>query len=156
MKRFSKFNIALLAVISLTAAIFLLSSCIFSSDSTHILFMNGDAVYTEITVVNDAELILPEAPQKSGHVFRGWYFDNATFSIELTSESLKEMDQISPITVYARFDPMEHVIKYEGGGTHSNPDAISLNTSHTLTDAKKSGYTFEGWFADNDYTTPVT
>ena len=156
MKLFSKFNIVLFSVILLTSAILLLSAYLFSSDSIRIIFTNEDSVYTEITVANRGELILPEAPQKSGHVFCGWYFDNTTFSVELTPESLKESDLISPITVYAKFEPMEHIIKYVGGGTHSNPDALSLNVRHTLTDAKKSGYLFEGWFTDASYKTKAT
>ena len=155
MKRASKFKIAFFATIALITVI-LLSSCVVADTSAHVIFMNGDNVYTEITVTNDGDLILPEAPKKAGHVFCGWFFDNNSFEEELNAESLKRKSTSAPITVYAKFDPMEHIIKYVDGGTHTNPSALSLNDHHTLTDAKKSGYSFEGWFTDKDFTTKIT
>ncbi len=57
------------------------------------------------------------------------------------------------IELYAIWEPIDYSITYNlDGGTHNNISTYNIESSTiTLTDATKIGYSFEGWYSDNEF-----
>ena len=107
---------------------------------------------------------LPEAPTKVGHVFAGWYADEALIT---------EFDFTTPITadttVYAKWDRAVVTITFNmektwmGGTDSTTPVDIfygDIVPADAVPDATVPGYTFDGWYLNGEAfdvaTTPVT
>ncbi|MBQ7955412.1 MAG: InlB B-repeat-containing protein [Lachnospiraceae bacterium] len=96
---------------------------------------------------------------KSGFTFDGWYAD-AAFNMPVTSIPAVA---VGDLVLYAKFTqnvPNVYAINYElDGGTNGsgNPATYTEGVGvASFADASKSGYTFNGWYADAGFTTPVT
>lgn len=103
-----------------------------------------DATYGELPVLS-----------KTGYTFDGWFSDAAGGSC-VTAET--KVTTAGNHTLYARFTPVNYSITYHNmtGATHTNPSAYTIETGGiTLTDAARSGYTFNGWYADAALTQPA-
>jgi len=91
-------------------------------------------------------------PSRSGYTFGGW-FDNANY----TGSAITSIDSggTSNKTFYAQWSIIEYSIDYElNGGTNSsgNPNNYWVNSDEViLLTPTKSGYTFEGWFINSDF-----
>jgi len=110
---------------------------------------SNPATYTEGTghVLTDAT--------KEGYNFVGWYTDNAC-TVKVT-EILAE--QTGDITLYAKFAKIPEVynITYVvDGGVHGNPESYTEGSAVALTNAMKTGYTFEGWYLDEECSEQIT
>ena len=95
---------------------------------------------------------------KTGCTFGGWYSDSLfTDGNKVTSISA---EQSGVVKLYAKFTPNTYAIEYEvNGGTNGegNPSEYTYGTGVTkFKDASKTGYTFNGWFGDANFTTQVT
>lgn len=93
------------------------------------------------------QIILP-TPTKSNDVFVGWYLNSdytgdSVTSVSCTGES---------ISVYAKWQSGAQEVRYElfGGTCENNPTITDKNTIITLSDARKSGYIFLGWFTQKE------
>ena len=94
--------------------------------------------------------------EKEGHTFDGWYSD-ADFTKQVTSISSETKEDI---TLYAKFTPNIYAIKYEldgGINVEVNPEYYTYGTGvEVLGEAVKAGYTFEGWYSDENFENKVT
>ena len=101
------------------------------------------------------EVVLADA-EKEGCTFEGWYND-ADFTTRVTSIPIT---QTGSITLYAKFTANNYNIFYElDGGSNGagNPDSYTYGIGvASFADAEKEGYTFEGWYADAEFTTQIT
>ena len=90
-------------------------------------------------------------PYKEDYTFDGWFTDSA-FTNQVTEISA---EQSGDLTLYAKFTRkhLEYTITYvTNGGEHSNtPTSYVWGVGTALTDATKEGYTFIGWYYDNEY-----
>ena len=111
--------------------------------------------------VEDPDIAIA-APVRSGYTFQGW-FDNPTFMGSPVT-NLHTMDATDK-HYYARWsNPNDYQIYYHAHDTAAhpatNPNTVTsynvLSSDFTLAPATRTGYTFEGWYADAAYTTPVT
>ena len=111
--------------------------------------------------VEDPDIAIA-APVRSGYTFQGW-FDNPTFMGSPVT-NLHTMDAADK-HYYARWsNPNDYQIYYHAHDTAAhpatNPNTVTsynvLSSDFTLAPATRTGYTFEGWYADAAYTTPVT
>ncbi|MGN0437304.1 MAG: InlB B-repeat-containing protein [Lachnospiraceae bacterium] len=93
---------------------------------------------------------------KPGYTFAGWYRDSA-YTTKVTSISATETGDV---TLYAKFTADKYTITYElDGGTNpaSNPTTYTYGVGvASFANASKTGYTFDGWYSDDTYTTQVT
>lgn len=93
---------------------------------------------------------------KEGYTFDGWYSD-AGFTKKVTKIS---DSQSGNVTLYAKFEANRYKIQYElNGGTNGagNPESYTYGKGVSgFADASKEGYTFDGWYSDETYTTKVT
>ncbi|EHO18156.1 hypothetical protein HMPREF9623_00340 [Stomatobaculum longum] len=111
--------------------------------------------------VEDPDIAIA-APTRSGYTFLGW-FDNPTFMGSPVT-NLHTMDAADK-HYYARWsNPNDYQIYYHAHDTAAhpatNPNTVTsyniLSSDFTLAPASRTGYNFEGWYADAAYTTPVT
>ncbi len=83
--------------------------------------------------------------EKAGYEFLGWYNDN---------EKVEEIKQgtTTNLTLTAKFTPIQYQITYINDGSEvENPSAYNIETKDfKLNNPKKEGYTFLGWYNDNE------
>lgn len=96
------------------------------------------------------------SPSKQGYTFGGWFADE-NYTQPVTSIS---SGSTGNKTFYAKWSLDTYTIDYVlNGGTNSpqNPANYTIQTNTiTLQVPSKQGYTFGGWFADENFTQPVT
>ena len=127
------------------------------------LHFNGQGASGSMEVLkietNDSEVLPNCLFAKDGYDFVGWatsadgpvvYEDGATYS----------MGTDAIYTLYAVWETHGYTIKYElNNGTNNaeNPNRYNVESSTiTFKDPSRPGYTFDGWFASDEFDTPVT
>jgi len=93
-----------------------------------------------------------DKPKKDHYTFDGWYFDKA-FKNKCTINTIIS----SNTTYYGRFIPDIHKVTLMDGSTIYQEENLSYNS--TLQDIKvdeKTGYTFDGFYFDEDLTNKVS
>lgn len=101
-----------------------------------------DSAYGELAVL-----------EKTGYTFDGWAMQNGD---AVLADTLVGTD--SDHTLYAQFTPIVYSVTYHNvdGALHPNPAVFTVEAGGiTLADAEKPGYSFLGWFADEDLTVPA-
>ena len=118
-------------------------------------YADEELVFTLKTAGNE-EIGLPDAPQKEGFTFDGWYSDEGKWENELMQDTFSERALTENIDVYAHYIPTdtplpsEYTITFYIDGSASDAIQTSGNETLTLPSApNKDNYTFEGWFFDN-------
>lgn len=92
-------------------------------------------------------------PTKTGYTFNGWYEDPG-FSKKITNISGRS----ESLELWANFSIKEYGITYHlDGGTNpqGNPNKYTVTDEFTLLDAKKTGYTFEGWYKEDTFSNKI-
>lgn len=117
-----------------------------------------------VWISNILELNIPENIRDVGNaVFEGWGNGDTVQYIYIDAES----EQALPIGWVNGWNSgcADGVIQYTGeyeinyhadGGTHSNPNKYTSRDLIILENAKKTGYTFEGWYKDSDFIDGIT
>ncbi|MBO0454686.1 InlB B-repeat-containing protein [Candidatus Enterococcus murrayae] len=114
--------------------------------------VNGGSKVASETVKKGNPFTKPNDPSRSGYTFEGWYTDK-----ELT----KAYDFATPATgnlvLYAKWVQnveKEYTVTYEtNGGSKTESETVKANTPFTQPTApSKEGYTFEGWYTDEELT----
>jgi uncharacterized repeat protein (TIGR02543 family) len=122
---------------------------------TYNLDSGANGVNPEIYTIESDTIVLDEAT-KSGYSFDGWYTDDSY----TTEVIIIDSGSIDDIELYAKFDIITYDITYEldaSTNSENNPDTyVVTDTTITLANPEKVGHTFNGWFADDAYTTQVT
>ena len=96
------------------------------------------------------QLFTCDKPLKQNRIFDYWVDENGD---EVDLSKPWSIKQDTTLTAVWRTSAK---ISYElNGGTNSqnNIDSLSMNSTFNLYDASKEGYTFEGWYLDEDFTT---
>lgn len=96
------------------------------------------------------------APTKAEMEFQGWYTEEA-YQNRVTEIALGSTGDLN---LYAKWGKQAtYTITYhlDGGTNHTeNGETYTPGTAFVFKDATKVGYTFEGWYTDDTYTTKVT
>ena len=91
-------------------------------------------------------------PNRIGFSFLGWFTDN---NEEVTSESIVNIT--NDHTLYARWVINKYAISFEPNGGSEFPVITgNYNTSFTLPEPNRTGYTFVYWCSDSSLTTEYT
>ena len=104
--------------------------------------------------IESATIELADAT-KRGYEFVGWFSDSG-LGVEVTSI---EAGSYGDVELFAGWEVIEYDITYHlpDGATHANPETYTVETDITsFEDGVKTGYTFDGWFADADLEQRVT
>ncbi len=97
-----------------------------------------------INVTYDAEYTLEE-PTKTGYTFEGWY--NGDDKIETTGT----WNITSNVNVVAKWTANTYTVTYNADGGNLSGDntiKVTYDSSYTLEEPTKTGYTFGGWYRD--------
>ena len=103
--------------------------------------------------IESSDIVLA-SPTKNGYAFKGWYSDSGfTTQIQIIPTG-----SYGELSVFAKWQAIEYSITYIGAENteNNNPAKYTIEDSITLVAAEKSGYTFDGWFADAGYSNKVT
>lgn len=100
-------------------------------------------------VVKDGFLVQPDAPEKAGHTFKGWY----TAAAGGEEWDFAAGKVTSDRTLYARWEANGYTVTFHKNdgiiANESNFTSYTYGTGLTLPTPTRAGYTFEGWY-DNE------
>ena len=127
-----------------------------------ISFYIDGALADIIRTSGNETLDLPAAPGKDGYTFAGWFFDNGTWRNELTADTYSEKPLTGDVSVYAFYEkteepvlPQEYTVFFDvDNGTPVA--AVTTSRIEKQPQTTREGYTFEGWYADENFTEKVT
>lgn len=101
--------------------------------------------------------------EKKGYIFNGWNTKaNGSGKEYKNKAKVKNLSTKNnkTITLYAQWSKKEYTIAYELNGgvmVEDNPTSYYDNTkTFTLKAPEREGYTFLGWYTDEDFTTKIT
>jgi uncharacterized repeat protein (TIGR02543 family) len=105
----------------------------------------------------DAAFTLPE-PNRTGYAFGGWYGSNDVSTggvvAGIAQGSMEDKEY------WAKWTPVTYTITYalnNGTNAEQNPAAYTIETpAITLADPSRSGYDFQGWYTEAEFTNPAT
>ena len=126
---------------------------------------NATGVMSDQTLIyDDAEAnrkINKNIFTKTGYTFTGWNTKSDGTGTPYTDEKVVNIVTTNneEITLYAQWIAKQFTVTYNAnGGTISTPSKqVTYDSTYgTLTEPEREGYTFDGWFTDNTYTTEVT
>ena len=115
--------------------------------------VDGATHATKQVKESDTSIIMPSEPTKEGYTFVDWYKDSNFTTKFDSSEWINNKENLK---VYAKFVESEYTIILNVDGGSVSPDKIVVkHTSNTLElpTPKKEGYTFEGWYTNELFTT---
>lgn len=125
-----------------------------------ISFYVDNELFSTIETSGNEVLDLPIAPEKTDYEFKGWYFDNETFKIQLTENYYQNSVLENDVNVYAYYQLIEDVtteyrVSFETNGGSAVEDIV---TSLIETEPKttKPGFTFDGWYTEETFQHKVT
>ncbi len=102
------------------------------------------------------------APEKKGYIFDGWYLDKDLNNGKLYYSEEKGaylLDEDEDVTLYAKWIlgrwPIAYVLGLEDAWNGANPAEYTYGTAVELKEPTRTGYTFDGWFADEAFKTEV-
>ena len=114
----------------------------------YIVYEGAEISSSKYTIEDEVEL--PE-PTKKGYNFLGWY-DNDKFTG--SAVTVIPAGSTGHKTFYAKWTPEEYTITYNLGGGYNNaanPTSYNIESDKIiLGDPYRPGYTFEGWYDEND------
>ncbi len=111
----------------------------------------GSKVEYEVSI-KDGKINQPVAPEKDYYTLEGWYTDE-----ELTNKFYFAIPSKN-LVLYANWEATEYKINYVlngGENAEENQETYTIEEKVIFADASKTGYTFVGWFANEDFTSTV-
>ncbi|BDD01883.1 InlB B-repeat-containing protein [Persicobacter psychrovividus] len=112
--------------------------------------LNGGTADNPSTYTVEDAITLNDA-SKENYTFYGW-FDNENFEGSVITEIAQ--GTTGELMLYAKFEMTQYQITYHlDGGENSinNPATFTVASTVTFEGASKEGYTFEGWYANADF-----
>jgi len=111
---------------------------------------NDGSIVPDITQAFLTTVPIPDDSIKTGYTFAGWYSDELLTSI-YTFDTMPAQSLI----LYAKWTINEYTISFEENDGSAVPDITQafLSAVSVPNDAIKAGYSFDGWYSDNEFTT---
>jgi uncharacterized repeat protein (TIGR02543 family) len=113
---------------------------------------NGGSSVDPIAVASGSLVAKPADPTRSGYSFAGWYTDAAG-----TAAWSFETDKVTAsATLHARWTQITYTVAFDanGGSSVSSQTVTPGDTATKPANPTRSGYTFDGWYSDADFTIP--
>lgn len=114
---------------------------------------NGGSLVEDISQAYDTIISIPSVPIKEGFTFLGWYTD-ISYTQQYNNLRIRPFNE----TVYASWQINYYTISFEENGGSIVQDIIQSFNSVILFPGNpiKDGYTFGGWFEDEELTHEFT
>lgn len=112
----------------------------------------GESVSNPSTYTIEDENLPLLSPSKYGYNFVGWQTNDGNIIDTINTKQCKD------ITLTAKWDLITHNVHYNlDGGTNNsnNPTSFSQLEEIPLLAPEKRGYSFDGWYTDNNFTTKI-
>ena len=98
---------------------------------------------------------IPEAPEKDGYTFAGWFTGQNGTGKQAFVEGSEVKVPVGGMTLYAKYVPNVYEIIFDGNtGTGSAPEAVkaTFDAAVTLPECtyEKEGYHFAGWYTEEE------
>ena len=110
---------------------------------------HGDGIVAQ-TVDSGDKASVPSAPSEEGYTFAGWYTDP-----DCTEKYDFDSPVKSDITLYAKWTAVTYTVSFDTDGVGSAPSSQTVKHGGTVTkpsNPSAEGYTFNGWYTNNDCT----
>ena len=122
---------------------------------TYVLYDGSNDGRNPLNYAEGDELYFYDA-NKRGNTFKGWYYNPSYGTSSKIISPITAPGE--PITIYARFVPCVYKISYilPDGATHTNVSSYTYGTTTTLSNAKKTGYNFIGWYTEEEFENKIT
>ena len=123
------------------------------SDSIKATFnTQGGSVQADVSFATNGELVLPQAPTRTGYTFRGWYTAaSGGTQAGNAGQTYKPGYLTSDLTLHAQWQGLNNIVKYATGTTDAQvvaPQNGEFLSGAAFTPASapiRAGYTFAGW-----------
>ena len=135
-------------------SIFILLSCNDKTEVKIVFDTMGGSSITTITVKDDFDVNNLPVPTKDGYTFNGWYLDE---NYELIINEVN-VPEVLIFTLYARWEINSYTIYYHtNGGTQISETTHLFESDITAPDDPiRDGFSFDGWFEDEELTNEFT
>lgn len=122
--------------------------------SNKVYFESNNEILIEPLNKNDEGIYSLPILKKEGYTFQGWYYDDDSFKNEVTPDNLSSNLNENSLTIYARWQANSYNISFEtNGGTEVHMKSyVTDQEIKTLPVAYRIGYSFDGWYIDEDLT----
>lgn len=117
---------------------------------------NGVAFKVKYTIEDDFDFVILES-KTIGYSFAGWYTEKIVGTG--TKVDGVNLGTTGDITVYGQWGAEVYTITYHNveGVTNTNATTYTIESEDfTITNLSKEGYTFEGWYSDNEFSNIAT
>ena len=143
------------------------SITIHSGDPTSTVTLNRNGASNgsaSVTATYGSAMPSATMPTRTGYTFQGYYDTSATTGgtkyYNANGTSAKNWDKAGDTTLWARWTANQYSITYKDqgnanfSGSHASgyPTTHTYGTATTLKSASKTGYTFGGWFTNQNCT----
>lgn len=114
--------------------------------------LDENDVYQEVELPYNSKVTEPEEPTKYGSAFKGWYTTlTGNTKWNFSTGTVKD-----DTVIYAQWDVAKYTVKFEsnGGTEYSSKTGVvhgSKITKPSIVDPKKEGFTFMGWYSDENF-----
>ena len=124
-----KLATTIIAMLFIVLCIVNLSAC-FNSLNLEINFVVDGEQYATATMSNDGKIDIPNAPEKDGYIFDGWYWDEGVWSKPIESTDVLKLAISSERTVYAKWKSSKHVHSVSAWIEDSAPSCEADGSRH--------------------------
>ena len=111
---------------------------------------NGESISTQ-TIDRGGKFTEPAAPSKENHTFAGWYNGDEKFVFDADTTNAPNV-----LELVAKWDINQYTIKFvsdHGSFADQTIEHGKLIETDKLTIPEVEGYTFDGWYTDDTYST---
>lgn len=111
---------------------------------------DGESISTQ-TIDRGGKFTKPAAPSKENHTFAGWYNGDEKFDFDADTTKAPNV-----LNLVAKWDINKYTVQFVsdyGSFADQTIEYGKLIETDKLTIPEVEGYTFDGWYADNTYST---
>lgn len=111
---------------------------------------NGESISTQ-TIDRGGKFTEPAPPSKENHTFAGWYNGDEKFDFDADTTNAPNV-----LELVAKWDINQYTVKFvsdHGSFKNQTIEHGKLIETDKLTIPEVEGYTFDGWYADDTYST---
>lgn len=111
---------------------------------------NGESISTQ-TIDRGGKFTAPAAPSKENHTFAGWYNGDEKFDFDADTTNAPNV-----LNLVAKWEKSKYTVQFvsdHGSFADQTIEHGKLIDTGKLTIPEVEGYTFDGWYADDTYST---
>lgn len=112
---------------------------------------DGTTLAPAQTIDRGGKFMKPAAPSKENHTFAGWYNGDEKFDFDADTTNAPNV-----LNLVAKWDINQYTVKFVSDHGSFKDQTIEHGgtiTTDNLTIPKVEGYTFDGWYTDDTYST---